>query len=66
MDLPSKESSELTELMLNPEITETLLPDAFINEEAGFGFLQEMNGKFSQANRYSLLLSIMTSFSLEN
>ncbi|KAH7235480.1 hypothetical protein BKA59DRAFT_532877 [Fusarium tricinctum] len=45
MDLPSKESSELTELMLNPEITETLLPDAFINEEAGFGFLQEMNAQ---------------------
>ncbi|KIL92286.1 hypothetical protein FAVG1_04695 [Fusarium avenaceum] len=45
MDPPLEESSELTELTLNPEITETLLPDALINEEAGLGFPQEINSQ---------------------
>ncbi|KAH6957282.1 hypothetical protein DER45DRAFT_307318 [Fusarium avenaceum] len=43
MDLPSAESSELTELTLNHEITETLPPDALIDEEAGLRILQEIN-----------------------
>jgi hypothetical protein len=66
MDHSPEESSELTELILNPEITETLLPDALINEEAGLGFLQEINSKFSQAKGHALLLSTMTFFSLAN
>lgn len=56
MDLPPEDSSELTELILNPEITETLLPDALIDEEAGLRILQEINSKLSQTKHYPLLL----------
>lgn len=66
MELPSEESFELTKLILHPEITETLLPDSLINEEAGLRILQEINSEFSQSKGYPLLLSIMTSFSLAN
>ncbi|KAM5515602.1 hypothetical protein FOXYSP1_02553 [Fusarium oxysporum f. sp. phaseoli] len=42
-ELPSEEPSELTELILNPEITEAPLPGSLINEEAGHRILQEID-----------------------
>ncbi|KAG4259283.1 hypothetical protein FPRO03_12959 [Fusarium proliferatum] len=42
-ELASEEPSELTELILNPEITEAPLPGSLINEEAGHRILQEID-----------------------
>ncbi|KAF5638960.1 uncharacterized protein FTJAE_5031 [Fusarium tjaetaba] len=42
-ELASEEPSELTELILNPEITEAPLSGSLINEEAGHRILQEID-----------------------